>query len=100
MKIAILGGGMVGACYMQAFLAQGHELAGLCDLQPSAPIKDAVLAAGAQVHAAAGGWLTDADVVVSAVFGTAARALFEACLPHLQNGAVYVDMTTDRKSVV
>ncbi|WP_082522331.1 NAD(P)-binding domain-containing protein [Acidovorax sp. Root402] len=94
MKFAILGGGMVGACYMQAFLEHGHSLVGLCDLQPNAAVADAVQAAGAQVHTAPGAWLAGADVVVSAVFGTVARSLFEACLPHLQDGALYVDMTT------
>ncbi|OGA89005.1 MAG: 6-phosphogluconate dehydrogenase [Burkholderiales bacterium GWA2_64_37] len=85
---------MVGACYMQAFLEHGHSLVGLCDLQPNAAVADAVQAAGAQVHTAPGAWLAEADVVVSAVFGTVARSLFEACLPHLQDGALYVDMTT------
>lgn len=85
---------MVGACYMQAFVEQGHSLVGLCDLQPNAAVAAAVQAAGAQVHTAPGAWLAGADVVVSAVFGTVARSLFEACLPHLQDGAVYVDMTT------
>lgn len=85
---------MVGACYMQAFLEQGHSLVGLCDLQPNAAVAQAVQAAGAQVHTAPGTWLAGADVVVSAVFGTVARSLFEACLPHLQDGALYVDMTT------
>ncbi len=91
---------MVGACYMQAFVEQGHSLVGLCDLQPNAAVADAVQAAGAQVHTAPGAWLAEADVVVSAVFGTVARSLFEACLPHLRDlrdladGVVYVDMTT------
>ena len=85
---------MVGACYMQAFVEQGNSLVGLCDLQPNAAVAAAVQAAGAQVHTTPGAWLAGADVVVSAVFGTVARSLFEACLPHLGNGAVYVDMTT------
>ncbi len=85
---------MVGACYMQAFVEQGHSLVGLCDLQPNAAAADLAQAAGAQVHAAPGEWLAGADVVVSAVFGTVARSLFEACLPHLRDGVVYVDMTT------
>lgn len=85
---------MVGACYMQAFVEQGHSLVGLCDLQPNAAVAAAVQAAGAQVHTTPGAWLAGADVVVSAVFGTVARSLFEACLPHLRDGAVYVDMTT------
>jgi len=85
---------MVGACYMQAFLEHGHQLAGLCELQPNAAVAHSVQAAGAQVHTAPGTWLAGADVVVSAVFGAVARGLFEACLPHLQDGALYVDMTT------
>src|SRR6218665_3649954 len=93
MKFAILGGGMVGACYMQAFLEHGHQLAGLCELQPNAAVAHSVQAAGAQVHTAPGTWLAGADVVVSAVFGGVAGGLFEACLPHLHDGALYVDMT-------
>lgn len=85
---------MVGACYMQAFLEQGHSLVGLCDLQPNAAVAGTVQAAGAHVHTAPGAWLAGADVVVSAVFGTVAREVFAASLPHLQQGAVYVDMTT------
>ena len=86
---------MVGACYMHAFVEQGHSLVGLCDLQPSDAVVAAVQAAGAEVYTAPGAWLAGADVVVSAVFGTVARSLFEACLPHLVDGALYVDMTTD-----
>lgn len=85
---------MVGACYMEAFLEQGHSLVGICDLQPSAAITDAVQAVGAQVHNVPGTWLAGADMVVSAVFGTVAREVFEASLPYLQDGALYVDMTT------
>ena len=85
---------MVGACYMHAFVEQGHSLVGLCDLQPSDAVVAAVQAAGAEVYTAPGAWLAGADVVVSAVFGTVARSLFEACLPHLVDGALYVDMTT------
>lgn len=85
---------MVGACYMQAFLEQEHSLVGLCDLQPNAAVVEAVHAAGAQVHTAPGAWLAGADIVVSAVFGTVARSLFEDCVPHLRDDALYVDMTT------
>ncbi|WP_422846594.1 DUF1932 domain-containing protein [Acidovorax sp. M2(2025)] len=85
---------MVGTCYLQAFLSQGHSLVGLCDLQPNAALAGAAQAAGSEVHMAPGAWLNEADVIVSAVFGTVARSLFEACLPHLGESAVYVDMTT------
>lgn len=85
---------MVGLCYLGALQAQGHELVGVCDVNPSAAVEQVVQAAGAKAHAAPGPWLHAADVVVSAVFGTVARSLFEACLPHLQAGALYADMTT------
>ncbi|WP_240933274.1 DUF1932 domain-containing protein [Diaphorobacter sp. HDW4B] len=85
---------MVGACYTQAFLEQEHCLVGMCDLQPNAAVVGAVQAVGAQMHAAPGPWLAGADMVVSAVFGTVAREVFEASLPYLQDGVLYVDMTT------
>ena len=48
---------MVGACYMHAFVEQGHSLVGLCDLQPSDAVVAAVQAAGAEVYTApAPGW--------------------------------------------
>lgn len=85
---------MVGSCYLQAFLENGHALAGVCDTQPSDALVTQAQAAGAQVHSQPGEWLAQADVVVSAVFGTVALELLEACLPHLRPGAIYVDMTT------
>ncbi|MDH0365232.1 NAD(P)-dependent oxidoreductase [Comamonas aquatica] len=94
MKFAVLGGGMVGSCYTQALLQQGHVLVGLCDLQPSNQISTTVQEAGAQIHNAPGAWLSDADVVLSAVFGTVAHEIFRASLGHLKRGTLYVDMTT------
>lgn len=85
---------MVGTCYTQALLAQGHTLVGLCDLQPGQAITQVVAGAGAPLHPAPGPWLGAADVVVSAVFGTVAKPLFSASLDHLQAGALYIDMTT------
>lgn len=85
---------MVGTCYAQAFLDHGHQLVGLCDVQPSASLTQTVAAAGAPLFTAPGAWLKEADVVISAVFGTVARSLFEASRPHLRRGALYVDMTT------
>lgn len=85
---------MVGTCYAQAFLDHGHQLVGLCDVQPSASLTQTVAAAGAPLFTEPGAWLKEADVVISAVFGTVARTLFEASGPHLRSGALYVDMTT------
>lgn len=85
---------MVGTCYAQAFLDHGHQWVGLCDVQPSPALTQTVEAAGAQLFTEPGAWLKEADVVISAVFGTVARPLFKACIPHLRSGAMYVDMTT------
>ena len=52
---------MVGACYMHAFVEQGHSLVGLCDLQPS----DAVVAA-VQAAIAAGSTMVR---IGTAIFG-------------------------------
>lgn len=85
---------MVGSCYLQAFLENGHALVGVCDMQPSDALVAQTLAAGAQVHSRPGEWLQQADVVISAVFGSVALELLQACLPHLRKASVYVDMTT------
>lgn len=85
---------MVGACYMQAFLEQGHTLVGMCDLQPHEELKQQVTTAGGEVHTQPGEWLRQADLVVSAVFGTVALDLAKAALPHMKKDALYIDMTT------
>ena len=45
---------MVGACYMHAFVEQGHSLVGLCELQPNAAVADAVQADQNQMPSAIG----------------------------------------------
>ncbi len=85
---------MVGACYMQAFLEQGHTLVGMCDLQPREELKQQVTTAGGEVHIQPGEWLRQADLVVSAVFGTVALDLAKATLPHMKKDVLYIDTTT------
>lgn len=94
MKLALIGGGMVGRCYGQAFAANGVTLCGIWDAQPSQDLQAFAHQHGTRLHAAAGDWLGEADVVLSAVFGTAALDVATAALPHLRAGALYIDMTT------
>jgi 3-hydroxyisobutyrate dehydrogenase-like beta-hydroxyacid dehydrogenase len=94
MKIAILGCGEVGDCYAQAWTAAGHKIIAVCDLRQDADMQARARSYGADLHAAPGAWLGDADVVVSAVFGRAALEVATAALPHLRADALYADFTT------
>lgn len=94
MKLALIGGGMVGRCYGEAFAAQGVALSGVWDSQPTDTLHTFAQQHGTPVHTTAGGWLSEADVVLSAVFGTAALDVASAALPHLRAGTLYIDMTT------
>lgn len=85
---------MVGQCYAQALQAQGHTIAAFCDHAPSDALRALAAGLGASTHPAPGPWLADAELVVSAVFGTAALELANATFPHLQAGTLYLDMTT------
>ncbi|RYX96995.1 MAG: NAD(P)-dependent oxidoreductase [Comamonadaceae bacterium] len=94
MKIALLGGGVVGQTYGAAFAKNGATLAGICDSKPSDALKALAAELGVAVHPTPGEWLADVDMVISAVFGTVALPVFEAALPFLTAGTQYVDMTT------
>ena len=94
MNIAILGGGVVGQCYADAFAAQGHCIVGVADVRPSAQLLQWAGERKIALHPAAGEWLHAADLVVSAVFGTVALDVARMALPHLAGHAIYVDMTT------
>jgi 3-hydroxyisobutyrate dehydrogenase-like beta-hydroxyacid dehydrogenase len=94
MKIAILGCGEVGHCYAQAWTAAGHKVIAVCDLRQDAEMQARARSHGADLHAAPGPWLADADVVVSAVFGRAALEVATAALPYLNAKALYADFTT------
>lgn len=94
MKLALIGGGMVGRCYGQAFATQGLTLCGIWDAVPNDDLRAFAQQHGTPLHTGAGAWLGEADVVLSAVFGSAALAVATAALPHLRAGALYIDMTT------
>lgn len=94
MKFALIGGGMVGQCYAQAFTAIGLELCGIWDAKPSEALMAFGRAQRCEVHTGPGPWLARADIAFSAVFGSVALEVAGAALEHLPPGAVFVDMTT------
>lgn len=94
MKLALIGGGMVGQCFGQALAKSGLTICGIWDMKPSQTLRDFASSHGTGVHVEAGTWLADADLVISAVFGTAALEVAEAAQKHLVAGSLYVDMTT------
>ena len=94
MRIAILGGGMVGLCYAQAFIDEGHTVGGLCDLRPSEALERFTAKNNIPLYQDPGQWMNSSDVVVSAVFGSGALDIFEKSIQFLEPQTVYVDMTT------
>lgn len=94
MQTIILGGGVVGQCYAQALAAQGHQIVGFADLQPSEALRTLAGTLGASIHSAPGTWMAGAELAVSAVFGTVALDMARQALAYLPRGALYVDMTT------
>lgn len=94
MKIALIGCGEVGHCYARAWTAAGHTFVGICDLRQDSEMSARAQTAGASLHAEPGPWLSEADVVVSAVYGYNAAQVARQSFPHMRSGAVYADFTT------
>ncbi|MCY1203621.1 NAD binding domain of 6-phosphogluconate dehydrogenase [compost metagenome] len=94
MKIALLGCGEVGSCYAQAWDAAGHAVIGICELRQDEEMAGRARRHGAELHAEPGPWLREADIVVSAVYGHAAREVAQRSFPHMRQDAVYADFTT------
>lgn len=94
MKIAIIGCGEVGHCYADAWAAAGHDIVAVCDLREDPGMLARASRYGAQLHTTPGAWLSQADLVVSAVFGYAAYEVAAQALPHLARHALYADFTT------
>ncbi|ARP86700.1 NAD(P)-dependent oxidoreductase [Bordetella genomosp. 9] len=94
MKIALLGCGEVGHCYAAAWRKAGHTIHAICELRQDADMQARAQNHGAALYAAPGPWLAEADIVVSAVYGHAAKAIAERALPYLRADALYADFTT------
>jgi len=73
MKIALIGCGEVGDCYAREWVAGGHVIVGIGELRQDAEMQARAASHGSVLHAEAGPWLAEADIVVSAVFGHAAQ---------------------------
>ena len=94
MIFSIIGAGQVGQCYGRALTAAGHTLQTLCDIAPTPAIVAFATEFGAQITQAPGPWLSEADLVISAVFGHAALEVAAQALPHMKSDAHYADFTT------
>ncbi len=94
MKIALIGGGMVGRSFGEAFAANGMTVAWIWDAKPSPELHAFAKSIGANVYDGSGQWLAEADLVVSAVFGTVAYEVAELAMQHMHANAMFVDMTT------
>jgi len=94
MIVSIIGVGQVGQCYARALAAAGHTLHTLCDITPTPAIRAFATEVGAQVTTTPGPWLSEADLVISAVFGHAALDVAAQALAYLKPGAQFADFTT------
>ncbi len=94
MKIAFIGGGMVGKSFSEAFSANGMEVKWIWDAKPTPELKEFARAIGAEVFTEPGPWLKQADLVISAVFGTVAYDVAKEATSQMQPESTFVDMTT------
>ncbi|ARP84297.1 hypothetical protein CAL12_01165 [Bordetella genomosp. 8] len=94
MDITIIGGGEVGRCYADSLGDAGHRILGICDTRPSETLKQYCEARGIPLHDDLGPWLGQAQVVISAVFGSVALETCARALPYMADGALYADFTT------
>src|SRR3546814_11639816 len=94
MNITLIGCGEVGHCYAQAWQAAGYALPAICELRQDEAMQARAQACGATLHAAPGPWLAESDLVVSAVYGHAARAVAEQAIPYMRGDALYANFTT------
>ena len=84
MRIAVIGCGEVGRCYINALAEAGIVAAAMCDSRPSPAAQELAARLGTPLYDAPGPWLAAADLVLSAVVGGQARAVAAASLPALQ----------------
>ncbi len=96
MKVAIIGCGDVGRCYAKALIDAGHQISELCDSRPSAAVVRYAQEIASNVHSEPGDWLTEVDLVISAVFGGVALDVADQSLKHMRKDSIYADFTTGR----
>ena len=97
-RISLIGYGEVGRILAEDLRTQGLAVAAH-DLKLQQPASAPTLQAHAQqhgvpLHAQAADAVAGADLVISAVTASQAVAVAEAAAPHLQAGAVFIDMNS------
>lgn len=95
MRIAVIGLGEVGRCYVGALAQRADVRLALCDPAPSTAARDLAGGLDLPIHADPGPWLAECDWVFACVVGTAALAVANACLSRMgADQGLYVDFTT------
>lgn len=96
LKIAIVGCGEVGLSYARAFSELGQHELSLCEAVPSPALKDFAVSEKQTIHSAPGAWLSECDIIMSIVTGSASLAVCRDILQFAAPGNVYADFTTAR----
>lgn len=94
MTTCFIGFGEVGRIYAQAFSDAGIAVDHICEARFSEAGLQLAQRLGAKTHPQIGPWLSECDLVISAVTGAVALQVARAALPHMAQGALLVDLTT------
>lgn len=94
MKIAVIGGGEVGRCYVQALIQAGQHVYLVIDKQPSTDLELMCSTLGICLERELSPSLAEADLVLCAVYGAVALATAQRALPYLKPNSLYADLTT------
>ncbi len=94
MRVAVIGMGEVGRCFVAGLAALGTQDLLLCDPAPSALSRELARSLALPLHEAPGPWLAAAELVLCCVPGGAALGALRSCLPYLAAGTEYADLTT------
>lgn len=96
MKVALIGGGEVGRCYASALHKAGHDVYAVIDSYPSQALQNLCKELGATIEQAPSVILQEADLIISAVFGSVALQVAEQAAPFIKPHALYADFTTGK----
>lgn len=96
MKVALIGGGEVGRCYASALHKAGHDVYVVIDSYPSQVLQDLCIELGANIEHTPSATLQEADLIISAVFGSVALEVAEKAASFIKPHAMYADFTTGK----
>lgn len=94
MNIAIIGCGDVGQCYGKALSAFGHQIPHISDSRTNLAIEQFAKDIGAEFHSEPGPWLSEIDIIISAVYGGVALDVACNSFAFMRKNAIYADFTT------